>query len=237
MRRRIPPAFLSAAAGLVLFWHVGGSGAQPILATGSDADVTEEGLHRVHPSIMEAAWVRPDLDLSRYTRILLMPTAVQFREAEEQSYNARTRTGVTEFAVDDDKKEWLRGVWRRAVDAQFSQARSYELGYEVGSNVLVVQGFLVDVVSHIPPDSAGSDYTFVRDPWVASIVLELRDATTTELLARTMDRSTGTGLMTTGTVWILTEDLVERWAQRLSGRLKELADLAGRGRDTPTWAR
>ncbi len=104
MRRRIPPAFLSAAAGLVLFWHVGGSGAQPILATGSDADVTEEGLHRVHPSIMEAAWVRPDLDLSRYTRILLMPTAVQFREAEEQSYNARTRTGVTEFAVDDDKK-------------------------------------------------------------------------------------------------------------------------------------
>ncbi|MEE8093042.1 MAG: hypothetical protein V3T47_02285, partial [Gammaproteobacteria bacterium] len=71
----------------------------------------------------------------------------------------------------------------------------------------------------------------------ASIVLELRDATTTELLARTIDRSTGTGLMTTGTVWILTEDLVERWAQRLSGRLKELADLAGRGRDTPAWAR
>ncbi len=63
MRRRITPAILSAAAGLVLLWHVGGSGAQPILATGSDADVTEEGLHRVHPSIMEAAWVRPDLDL------------------------------------------------------------------------------------------------------------------------------------------------------------------------------
>ncbi len=74
MRRRIPPAFLSAATGFVLLWHVGGSGAQPRLATGSDADVTEEGLHRVHPSIMEAAWVRPDLDLSVYTRILLMST-------------------------------------------------------------------------------------------------------------------------------------------------------------------
>jgi len=237
MRRRIPPAILSAAVGLVLLWHAEGSGAQPILATGSDAAVTEEGLHRVHPSIMEAAWVRPDLDLSRYTRILLMPTAVQFREEKERSYNARTRTGLTEFAIDNDKKEWLRGVWRRAVDAQFAQEQSYELGYEIGSNVLVVQGFLVDVVSHIPPDAAGSEHTYVRDPWIASIVLELRDATTAELLARTMDRSTGKGLMTVGTAWMRTEDLVERWAQRLSDRLKEVSDLGGRDSRTPTWAR
>ncbi len=238
MKRGMPPAVLSAAAGLVLLWHAGGSGAQPILATGSDADVTEEGLHRVHPSIMEAAWVRPDLDLSRYTRLLLMPTAVQFREAGEQSYNARTATGVTEFALDDDKKEWLRGVWRRVVDARFAQAQSYELGYEVGSNVLVVQGFLVDVVSHIPPDSAGSDFSWVRDPWIASVVLELRDATTAELLARTMDRRSGTGLLEEGMVWVRTEDLLERWAQVLSDRLDQLADLGGeQGRNTPTWAR
>ncbi len=129
MRRTKPPAILSAAAGLVLLWHTGGSGAQPVLATGSDEDVTEEGLHRVHPSIMEAAWVRPELDLSRYTRILLMPTAVQFREVNERVYNARTRIGVTEFPVDDQKKEWLRGVWRRVVDEKFAQEQSYELYY------------------------------------------------------------------------------------------------------------
>ena len=237
MKRRIPPAILSAAVGLVLLWYVGGSGAQPILATGSDADVTEEGLHRVHPSIMEAAWVRPDLDLSRYTRILLMPTAVQFREADEQSYNAHTRTGLSEFAVDDDKKEWLRGVWRRAVDAQFSQAQSYEPGYELGSNVLVVQGFLVDVVSHIPPDISASAVTLIKDPWTASIVLELRDATTSELLARTMDRRYAEGLMSVVTVWTRTEDLVERWAQVLPERLRDLSDLGEQGRNTPTWAR
>ncbi len=233
MKRRMPTTILSTAAGLVLLWHAGGSGAQPILATGADADATEEGLHRIHPSIMEAAWVRPDLDLSRYTRILLMPTAVQFREAEEQSYNARTRTGVTEFAVDDDKKEWLRGVWRRAVDAQFSQAQSYEPGFELGSNVLVVQGFLVDVVSHIPPDSAGSDFTWVRDPWIASVVLELRDATTVELLALTVDRRRGEGTMDAATAWMRTEDLLERWAQVLSDRLEQLSDLGGRAGKPP----
>ncbi len=238
MKRRIPTTILSAAAGLVLFWYAGGSGAQPILATGSDADVTEEGLHRVHPSIMEAAWVRPDLDLSRYSRILLMPTGVQFREVAERRYNARTRMSETEFPLSDEKKEWVRGVWRRAVNAKFAQEESYELYDGVGSNVLVVQGFLVDVVSHIPPDSVGSDFILVSDPWIANVVLELRDGTTAELLARTIDRRNAEGLMDVGTVWMLTADLVETWAQVLSDRLDQLSDLAGgRGRNTPTWAR
>ena len=164
-----------------------------------------------------------------------MPTAVQFREVNERNYTARTRIGLSEFSVDDQKKEWLRGVWRRAVDAKFEE--SYGLYDGVGSNVLVVQGFLVDVVSHIPPDAAGSDYTYVRDPWIASVVLELRDATTAELLARTIDRRYAEGLMDVGTVWMRTEDLVEIWAQVLFDRLKELSDLGGRGPGTPSWAR
>ena len=152
MRRRIPTTILSAAAGVVLLSYAGGSGAHPILATGPDADVTEEGLHRVDPPIMESAWVRPDLDLSRYTRIPLMPTAVQFREVDERIDTfSRTKGGVMEFPVDEENPG-------------------------VGPEVLVVQGFLVDVVSHIPPDAAGSVYTWVRDPWIANVVLELRDA-------------------------------------------------------------
>ena len=58
---------MTAAAGLMLLWYAGGSGAQPILATGPDAEATEDGLHRVDLSIMDDAWVRPDLDLARYT--------------------------------------------------------------------------------------------------------------------------------------------------------------------------
>ena len=50
MRRRVPTAVLSATAGLVLLWHTGESGAQPVLDTGPDAEVTVDGLYRVHPS-------------------------------------------------------------------------------------------------------------------------------------------------------------------------------------------
>lgn len=237
MRRRIPRTTLSAAAGLVLLWYAAGTGAQPILATGPDAEVTEEGLHRVDPSIMEAAWVRPDLDLSRYSRILLVPTGVQFREVADRRYNVRTRGSVTEFPLDDEKKEWLRGVWRRAVDERFAQELSYEVHDAAGPDVLVVQGLVADVVSRIPPELVSSDYSLIRDPWSVTVVLELRDGRTAELLARTIDRRNAEGLVEVGTVWVRTEDLVDVWAQGLFDRLEQLSDLESLGSRTPTWAR
>lgn len=235
MKRKMPTTILSAAAGLMLFWYAGGSGAELSLATEADANVTEEGLHRVHPLIMEAAWVKPDFDLSGYTRNLLMPTAVQFRDVPERPTDARSRASTEEFPLDDERKEWLRGLWRGAVEARFARDEIYELYDGVDSNVLIIQAFLVDVVSRIPPVAPGSSYTLVRDPWSATVVLELRDATTAELLARTIDRRNARGFLEVGAVWYQTEDLVERWAGVLSDRLDQLSDLGGRGRRTPTW--
>lgn len=238
MRLNLSSAILSAAAGCVCLWYAGVSGAQPILATGEDADITEDGLHRVDPLIMEAAWVRPDFDLSGYTRILLMPTAVQFRDVRERSLDARIREVTEEFPVEDKRKEWLRRIWRDAVETEFSRENSYELYDGVDSNVLVVQGFLVDVVSRIPPYTVvGSTVTYVSNPWSASVVLELRDATTAELVARTLDRRNARGLLEIGAVWYQTEDLVKRWAQVMADRLDQLSDLGGRDGVTPEWAR
>jgi len=166
-----------------------------------------------------------------------MPTAVQFREVAERSFNARTREAVTDFPLNDERKEWLREVWRQAVDAEFTQEQSYELYQGAGPDVLVVQGFLVDVVSHIPPDISASAVTLIRDPWTASIVLELRDGTTAELLARTIDRRYAEGLVDVVAVWTRTEKLVERWAKVLPDRLQQLSDLGAPGRNTPPWAR
>ena len=236
MKVTIRAIVLSVAGIPVLSWHAGGNSQEPNPATGPNASVTAEGLHRVDPSIMEAAWVRPEFDLSGYTRVMLLPTAVQFRDVPEKSTDARTRAMTEEFPLSDDRKEWFRGLWREAVEARFAREDSYEFYVGVDSNVLVVQGFLVDVVSRIPPIAPGSAYTFARDPWSAAIVLELRDAATAELVARTIDQRHAQGLLEVGTVWYLTEDLVERWAEVLSERLDQLSDLGGRSREAPDWA-
>jgi len=223
-------------AALALLWHGEAIDAQTYLATGADADITAEGLHRVDPLIMEAAWVKPEFDLSRFTKVLLMPTAVQFRDIAKRQTNALSRISETDFPLDDARKEWLRQLWSRLVNAEFAQEEVYERTDGVGPDVLVVQAFLVDVVSHIPPDTPGSSFTVVSDPWSVVIVLELRDSTNTELLARTIDRRNVQGQAELGEVWYRTESVVEEWAQVLSNRLQQLSDLGGHDK-TPDWAR
>jgi len=234
---KIRTIILSVAGGLVLSWHAGANSQEPVPATEPDANVTHDGLQRVDPSIMEAAWVKPGFDLSGYTRVMLVPTAVQFRDVPERSTDARTRAMTEEFPLSDERKEWLRGLWRETVEARFPREDSLEFYVGVDSNVLVVQAFLVDVVSRIPPIAPGSTYTLTRDPWSAAIVLELRDAATAELVARTIDQRHAEGLLDVGSVWYLTEDLVDRWAQVLSDRLDELFELGGGSREAPDWAR
>ena len=156
MSGRMPLAVLSAAAGLVSMAQLETAGAQSILASGSDAQVTSDGLHRVSPLLMEAAWVVEDYDLSGYRRLLLMPTAVQFRAVRKRSDDARSRAMTEEFSVDEDRQEWFRKLWRDKVEAQFSQDRVDATYTGDISDVLVIQGFLVDVVSRIPPNARGS---------------------------------------------------------------------------------
>ena len=227
MKRIMLPAFLSAAAGLVLLGFAGASVAQPRLATGPDEDITQEGLYRVHPSLMEAAWVRPDLDLSGYTRVFLVPTGVQFRDVPDRSYTLRTRDNVAQFPIDEARQEWIRGTWQRVVTEQFEVQQSYEIHEGVGADVLILQGFLVDVVSRIPPITVGSDYTLVRDPWSVNVVLELRDGTTGDLLARSIDLRNAEGLVEMDSAWAQMPDLLQRWAAVLFQRLEQLSDIGG----------
>ncbi len=228
MIRRIRTTILPAAAGLMLLCYAGGSGAQPILATGPDAEVTGDGLHRVDRSIMGAAWVRPDLDLTRYTRIFFMQTGVHFREVDDRPY--RPRSGpqiVTEFPVDDATKVRLRALFRETFYEDLAEVESYEMSDGVGRDVLMVQGLLINVISGVPPLGPGSSVITVRYPWEASVVLELRDSMSNDILARTADQQRAEGPVDAALVWALTQPLVRSWSLLLCRRLEELSDLSG----------
>ena len=225
MRRRVPTAVLSAAAGLVVLWHTGESGAQPVLVTGPDAEVTGDGLYRVDPSIMPAAWVKPDVDLSRYTRIFFMPTVVQFRQMPERRHTPRIMDTRTEFPVSDLTRAQLRELFGESFYEAVSGVRSYEFSNVLGRDVLMVQGFLTDVISGIPPDLAGSLHNTVRWALEANIVIELRDSMSGEVLARTVDRERIDGPFNADAVRVLTPRIAQGWSRLLVRRLRELSNL------------
>ena len=225
MKRKTRTMIMVMAAGFVLLWYAGGSDAQSYLATGADAEVTEDGLHRVDQSIIRAAWVRLDLDLTGYTKIFFLPTNVDFREIAEQVRVARIRDNESHFAVSEARQDRLREQWGRILYEDLSEIDSYEMFDSVGRDVLMVQGRLVDVASGVPPEVAGSGSTAVLYPWEASIVLELRDSMSDELLARAVERRRLQGPIDITAIEALTGTMLRRWSALLCNWLEELSDL------------
>jgi len=232
MRCRQPTIIVCAAIGSALLWHAQ-SGAQVLLATGPDAEVAEDGLQRVDPSIMGVAWVRPDLDLSRYNRIYFMPTVVQFRDVPERRYILGPADDEDSFFVPESRKARLRELFGEAFYEAVGRVKSYELADEVGRDVLVVRGLLTDVISGTPPDVVGNS-GFIGTDWVweANIVLELRDGMSDVVLARTADSQRarcGNGndrSCPPDAESAFTPRLIQSWSELLVERLEELSDLS-----------
>ncbi len=218
-------AVLSAAAGWLLLWHAGNGAAQPVFQTGADVEVTEDGLHPLDRSIMGVAWVRPDADLSDYTSVFAMPAGVQFRDVPDRWYTRRTMETAEAFHVSEERKTRLREMFRESFSEAITDVRAYELADGPGRDVLLVQAFLTDVISGVPPDLPGSAITNIKWAWEANIVLELRDAMSDTVLARTVERQRMDGPFDAAIVAALTPTIVDGWSRLLVRRLTALRDL------------
>ena len=196
--------------------------AQPPLATGADAEVSEDGLHRINRSVMDDAWVRPGLNLSQYDKVYFLPTGVSFREIEGREVKAGSRFEQLEYRVNDEKQREFRQQFRNTFFEDIADVNRFELTTTPGRDVLIAQGFLVDVVSHVPPDTAGS----LRTTWEATMVLELRDSMSHDMLARTVERERPQGAVSSNDLWRDTRILLGRWSQILCTRLEKLAEIS-----------
>ena len=216
---------LGLTGALAVCYTVGPS-AQPPLATGADAEISEDGLHRVDQAVMDDAWVRPGLDLSRYSKVYFLGTGVSFREIGGLSGGAGSRMERTEFPVDPEAASEFRLLFRNTFLEDLAEVDSFELTTTPGRDVLIAQGFLVDVVSHVPPEGAGDIDVTVRTTWEATIVLELRDSMSHEMLARTIERERPQGAVSRDDLWRDTRISLGRWARILCTRLEELAEIS-----------
>ena len=64
------------------------------IQTGPDAEITHDGLHRVDRTTADRVWVKPDIDLSIYNKMILVGAPFSFREVEDparQTTRARGR--------------------------------------------------------------------------------------------------------------------------------------------------
>ncbi len=200
----------------------------PRIQTGPDAEVSFDGLHRVDRSVMDMAWAKPTLDLTVYNKLMLISGGLAFRDVDEVSRYDRS---ATEFPVSDEARQRLQETVREIFTEEFEKIDNWEIVTEPGRDVLILGGAIIDIVSAVPPEDRfiGRNEVYLTRVGEATLVLELRDSMSGEILARSADRRAADSAFPIEsnpvTTWAEVRRLARTWGRVLVNRLDQIAEL------------
>lgn len=159
----------------------------PTMQTGPNAEITFDGLHRLDDTIAQFVWARPGLDLREFDQALISPVAISYKNEPQR----RTRRGGSNFALTPRQKAGVKQLFQDVVVEELTRDNGFTIADEPGPTVLQINAELLDVVVSAPPEPfAGRSRIYVRSFGGATLVGELRDSETNEILVRVVDRKT-----------------------------------------------
>ena len=184
--------------------------------------MTEEGLKKVDVRGIDAAYVRPGASLGNYKRILLDPVQVSFSKDWKPD-----KTGSYLPLSNEDRERIRKDLAELFVTTatEVLEKGGYPVVTESGPDVLRVTAELADVYINAPDTmSAGRSYSFVMSAGHMTLVAELRDSESGQIMARVFDQREARNdhylqLSTSVSNSAEARDAVRMWANVLLGRL------------------
>ncbi len=199
----------------------------PTVQQGAGAEVTYDGLHRVNNTRLDKVWVKPDIDLSKYDKILLESAGIQYRHPDAKS---RYDRNADSFPLSEKQKASLQQAISEVFANELKKIENYEFTEEPGPGVLDVTIGLMNVTSKVPREmTSARSSTYIADLGSATLILELRDSRTEESLARVIDSKRIEPVVARESNPVTNKMEVQRyarmWATRLVNSLDELHAL------------
>ncbi len=189
----------------------------------ANTDSGMDGMVRTKASVSKEAWVAPDVDFSKYTKIMLAPAEFDFREVKKTPRYSSFTSHRQEFYIDERDRGRLIETVTEIFDEELAKTQHFEIVTEPGEDVLVLQGGLMDIVSKTPPQHIGMGETWVRSVGEATLVIQVSDSMTGEVLFHASDRKgierLGRDLFEANRVTAWAE--VRLWARRWATALKK----------------
>ena len=160
-----------------------------IAATSKDLDeaMSRGGLQKVAVKGLDLAYARPGATLAAYKRVTLDPVEVEF----DTSWNPE-RTG-SRIKLSSDEREKIRAAVAKIVEEEFAKALqkggAYQITNESAPDVLRVKAGIINLYVNAPSSAAaGRSRTYVSSAGRLTLVAELTDSASGQLLARVADR-------------------------------------------------
>jgi len=196
--------------------------APPSIQEGAGAEVSFDGLHVVDNPQADMAWARPDFDVSRYTKIMLVGAGIEYTPDGNEARTSVQRNRGGPYFMDDATRARFEEQVTETFREEMAKIENFTVVDEAGPDVLTVWGGLLDVTSYVPPDNlAGRSEVYISQVGAATLVLELRDSESNTILARSVDRRAaerqGGYMMNSNRVTNAAEvrRLIRFWATRL----------------------
>jgi len=151
-----------------------------------DQALSEGGLQKLKVKDIELAYARPGASLAAYKRVKLDPVEVEFRKSKDP---ARTGSAVK---LSDEEREKIRSNVARAVQEEFAKelqkSSTYQVASDAGPDVLRVKPRILDLYVNAPNVGQARSRTLVSSAGEMTLVAELADSASGQVLARVADR-------------------------------------------------
>ncbi len=199
----------------------GCSSAPPTIQQGPNAEVSYDGLHAIDNSIFKAAWADPDIDFSRYDKIMAGGAFFEYRAVKKTSGTSRARASATKFYIDEKAREKLKELTSEIFNEELAKSSRFSVTDAPGPDVLIIRGGLHDIVSKVPPDIIGRGEIYISSVGEITLILEAVDSMSGEVIFRAVERRAaerGGGMaMRSNSVNTRSEvrRLIRRWATTL----------------------
>jgi hypothetical protein len=161
--------------------------AAPVSAT--DLPTNWDGLVEVKAHKLAAVYLRPNANFSAYSQVMLDPSQVAFQKDWAQNYNATTMTLANDVTSQDVQQDiaLAQSGLNKIFAATFSK-EGYQIVTAPGPNVARITVAILDLSITAPDPGTDFGMNYAVDAGEATLVVEVRDSVTNQLLGRGLDR-------------------------------------------------
>ena len=195
--------------------------APPALQTGPNAERTFDGLVRIDNARFRLAWADPEVDFSQYNKVMPGGARFEFRAVSKSAGRAPASSRRGEYWISDANRDKLIAAVSKIFNEELSKAEGWEAADEVGPDVLLIRGAILDIVSFVPPDMAGRHEIYLSSVGAATLVVEGIDSMSGEVVFRAVERRAADAGRAIQANTVTTYAEVRRWARRNATMLRE----------------
>lgn len=205
----------------------------PEVQTGEDAEVIGDNLHRVDGSRADMAYIDPDADFSKYTKVMLRPLGVDNIEVIQPSKSG-TSISRRDWELTDSDKQMLQETFHASMKKQLEEKGDFPIVDEPGDDVLEIGAMITALAPSAAKDDGksrptGRSYVITEGSGAIAVAVAFADSETGEVLALVKDSRSSSnhwGLNNSVTNKADVTRMFNSWAMQINNSLVKVTGKA-----------